>query len=158
MSSASASRYATDRPGNLRVVVQRHNQAIAIAIAHTLKHQLQSRRESKRPKGASLRAATAREEAHPPIRPQRRNVSRCAVRREQEEDEQLREVSSAETQERKPGDLVEGVAKVNFHNNPTRVTLKRQPHGGREDLDATRHAHAQLRRPNLTDTVLVNTS
>ena len=56
-------------------------------------------------------------------------------------------MSSANTQERKPGDLVEGVAKVNFHNNPTRITLERQPHGGREDLDATRHAHAQLRRP-----------
>ena len=78
--------YATDRPGNLRVVVQRHNQAIAIAIAHTFKHQLQSRRKSKRPKGASLRAATAREEAHPPIRPQRRNIGRRAVRREQEEE------------------------------------------------------------------------
>ena len=56
-------------------------------------------------------------------------------------------MSSAKTQERKPGDIVEGVAKVNFHNNPTRVTLERQPHGGREDLDATRHAHAKLRRP-----------
>ena len=112
--------YTIERPGDLRVVVQRYNQAITVAIAHTLKHELQSGSKSKRPKGASLRAATAREKAHPPIRPQRRDVGRRAVRRKQEE-EQLREVSSTETQESNPGDFVEGVAKVHFHTDPTRV-------------------------------------
>eukprot|EP00966_Prymnesium_polylepis_P104061 2409874-Prymnesium_polylepis.1 len=59
------------RPSNLRIVMQRHDEAGRKAITYSFEHKLQRRCEANRAERPSLRAAALREKTHPAVGPQR---------------------------------------------------------------------------------------
>lgn len=73
------------RPSNLRIIMQRHDEAGRKVITYSLEHKLQRRCEAERAERASLRAAALREKTHPAVGPQRSDVRRSTIRRKQEQ-------------------------------------------------------------------------